>query len=138
MICFSVVKYVYFKIPLVNLTMRALILFLKHTTMTLGMFLTLITFLYSWFAYATIGNDIYQFYNPFYTYLTHTAMYTKGNLISNYEHDYFKEDEGYVIFRIGVWVILFVIVFYHFVVRYIIINLMTASYIGYFHKARED
>jgi len=125
MMILSVVKY--FRIPYVNLIMRALVKFLLNTTLTLGLLLLIMTFYCSWFDHVTIGHQIYQFYNFSYSFLNFSAMY-----ITNYEHQHFVEDENYVILRAGMGQLLFTIIFYYFVVRYLIVNLMAASYVDYF------
>ena len=74
MMIVSVVKN--FRIPSVNLIMRALVKFLLNTTLTLGLLLLIMTFYCSWFGFVTFGHEIYQFYNFSFSFLNFTAMYT--------------------------------------------------------------
>ena len=59
-------------------------------------------------------------------------------MITNHEYLNYTESTEYAFNKIGFMKLMFIVIFYHFIVKYVIINLMTASYIGYYDISRNE
>lgn len=59
-------------------------------------------------------------------------------MVYQHTHPYYTEDYEYIVDRVGIFVILLIIIVFHFFLRYFIINLSVSSLLSQFSVARKE